>query len=105
MDANLVLTVFQVLKRECVIEILRISRVNSESGRASKIASLFYLFSRDAGRNLACSVFNRFRKLQWEAEVRQDGVHLGVVFSFLSEYMFDRSYRVFSILWPVGYAD
>ena len=88
--------------REGIVEVLRVLRVDGESSDGAEIFTLGIVFGCNDIRNLVGCSFHVFRIDIWQTELRQDGMHLGVVVSGLSQDVDNLTDRVLGIFRPFG---
>ena len=87
MHADLVVAVGQRLERQRVVEVLGVGRVDGERERVAEILAPLAVGVRDLVGNLVGGVLHLGIEAVGEVELRQDGVHLGVVVSRHAEYV------------------
>ena len=79
MDTDLVVAVVQLAERQGVVEVLGVGRVDGEGeDLAEVLAACAVLVGDDVGDEVG-GVLHLFLELVGEAELRQDGVHFGIV--------------------------
>ena len=89
MHADLIKPVVELLDRECVVEVLGILRVDGAGPRVAEILTLRHILVGDLTRDLLSSVLHPLRVLVRQSVLSQDGVHLHIVVTRLSEHVHD----------------
>ena len=102
MHSDLPIAVGKLADREGVVEILGVARVDGEGGDAAEILALGHLLFCDTLADLLGCFLHIFGIFVREAELGEDGVHLGVVLPFRSEDVEDFAARVHLVVAPAG---
>ena len=89
MDADLVIPVFQFPEGEGVVIVLGIGRIDGECQDVPEIAAALEVLFRDLVRNRVRGILHLLAEAVRQAELRQDGMHLGLVLPGLPEEIDD----------------
>ena len=85
-----------------VVEVLGVPGVDGEGGHGAEVLALCHLLGGDAGVDVAGGLLHGLGVFVRQAELGQDGVHLGVVLALPAEDVEDLSYGVHLVLRPGG---
>ena len=78
-DAHLEVPVFQLAKAQGIVKVLGVCGVDGEGEHLAEVFAAFAVLGRDDVRDLVRGVFYVFLEAVGEAELRQDGMHFGLV--------------------------
>ena len=85
MNTHLPVTILQLLDTERIVEVLGIFRVDSTGKYLSEVLTLLIVLFCDFARNLVGSIFYILWIFVWQTILCEDGVHLHIIVTLLSE--------------------
>ena len=88
MDTGFPMSVFQFAERQGIVEVLGIGRIDRECRNVAIIQPVGNLFRSAAVGNTFGRLDYLLRILVRQAVFGQDGVHLGIVFSLMAQYVY-----------------
>ena len=102
--AHLPKALIEHANRQCIVEILGISRVDGAGKHVAEVLAFVVILLRYLGRNAFGSLFCRLGISVGQAVLGQDGVHLDIVFARRTKHInyFSHDILVFGI-GPLGY--
>ena len=102
--AHLPKALIEHANRQCIVEILGISRVDGAGKHVAEVFAFVVILLRYLGRNAFGSLFCRLGISVGQAVLGQDGVHLDIVFACRTKHInnFSHDILVFGI-GPLGY--
>ena len=100
--AHLPLSVGGAAQGEGIVEVFGVGRVDGEGGNLAEVFAPGYLF----GGDFLVDGVGDFFELLWvscgQAELGEYGVHFGIVFAALSQYLYNFALRAVVVEGPVG---
>lgn len=105
MHAHLPEAVVEFADRERIVEVLRIGRVHREGGYAAEVAALGIVLLGDLSGNGLGGILNIALELVGQVELRQYGMHLGVVVALAAQTLDQHAARAVVALAPLRYAE
>ena len=99
--AHLPRAVVEAAQRQGVVEVLRVVRVDGEGRHAAEVLAPRHLLLRDVGRELLGGALHALGIFVGQSELREYGVHLGVVVALLSEQVHHLAHRALRVVGPL----
>ena len=101
MHADLPVAVGELADREGVVEVLGVARVDGEGCDAAEVLATGHLLGGDAGVDAVGGLLDVLGIAVGEAELGQDGVHLGVVLTLGAQDVDDLATGVHLVVLPL----
>ena len=95
MYSYLIVSIWKSPQRKCIVKILGILRVYSESRDITHINTLRNLLGRDSGSDFKRRFINIFRIMIWQSEFCQNRMDLSIVFTGFAKNIYNFSLRIF----------